>query len=55
MRRIEDAIESLPAAPADKPVEQWTIPELLNENVRQGLLQASCRSRSRSRRAPKTN
>jgi hypothetical protein len=39
MRKAEDVIESLPAAPTDRPIEQWTHSELLNENVRQGLLQ----------------
>ena len=35
---MTDLIEKLPGPP-DKPVEEWTIPELLNENVRRGLMQ----------------
>src|SRR5437588_12761036 len=38
LRKIKDAVETLPAAP-DRPIEEWTASELLNENVRQGLLQ----------------
>ena len=39
MRKIEDAIEGLPARP-DRPIEELTVPELLVENVREGLLQS---------------
>jgi hypothetical protein len=39
MRKIEDALENLPATP-NKPIKEMKLPELLNENVRQGLIRS---------------
>ena len=41
MRKAEDVIESLPAAPTDRPIEQWTLSEVLTDNVRKYLMQSN--------------
>ena len=41
MRKTEDVIESLPAAPTDRPIEQWTLSEILTDNVRKYLTNAN--------------
>jgi hypothetical protein len=41
VRKAEDVIESLPAAPTDRPIEQWTLSEILNDNVRKYLTQSN--------------
>src|SRR5215831_11165451 len=38
LRRMADLIEKLPAPPK-KPIEQWTLPELLTDTARMGLVQ----------------
>ena len=35
---MADLIDNLPAPPA-KPIEQWSLPELLNDTARMGLVQ----------------
>jgi len=35
---MADTIDKLPAPPA-KPIEQWSLPELLNDTARRGLIQ----------------
>src|SRR5690348_11298776 len=40
MRKAEDVIESLPAAP-DRPIEEWTLSEILTDNVRKYLTQSN--------------
>ena len=36
---MSDLIEGLPTGPIEKPIEEWSLPELLTENARMGLLQ----------------
>jgi len=38
LREMADTIDKLPAPPA-KPIEQWSLPELLNDTARRGLIQ----------------
>src|SRR5262249_23596402 len=38
VRNMADLIDNLPAPPA-KPIEQWSLPELLNDTARMGLIQ----------------
>src|SRR5262249_34953811 len=41
MRKAEEVIESLPPGPVDKPIEQWTLSEILNDNVRKDRTQTN--------------
>ena len=36
---MSDLIEGLPAGPIEKPIEEWTLPELLSDTARQSLMQ----------------
>src|ERR1051326_8270364 len=39
IRKMSDFIGGLPAGPIEKPIEQWTLPELLSDTARQSLMQ----------------
>jgi hypothetical protein len=39
IRKMSDLIDGLPAGPIEKPIEQWTLPELLSDTARESLVQ----------------